>query len=852
LIAPVLFLGLFYNIYLVDDPSPPAAPRVPVAAEVDTTLHDIDLDEARRLEAERLGSRPVVVQFGDDIARAVRVRLEGHLQQASTRRVDFIDADVAVDDLDADALVIGIGDTTLTRALIEPEELARLGDEGYLLRSKRMGALSAIGVDGKATARAGAADVGALYGAYALLEMLGFGFLHPLEPTPPLALAEEAPAVDRATSPRWPQRGLQLHTMHPLELTDMLQGWGPGGPEDKTGWEASLSQWDAFLEWMLANGQNRVHWVWLASDEWAEFAGSDERIERIERLVARAHAFGIEVGLDVPLRLQQQNAARLIQTSGSLADETRQIERGVDYVMRAGFDYLVTESGTTEFTAPDDRRMLAWMDALTATAADDHGVPVFIKVHSSTGQHAENFADPTTGEPLNFNFLPHFADSRLGVLPHTVQHYGLSDPAPTYGNQNFNHIRQFLQEQAGSRPTLWHPETAYWVSFDNDVPLFLPLYASRRVHDLRLLAGDEDAGRMGRGEHAGASMDGQMTFSSGWEWGYWLQEVVTARAAWDPHVDASSDEAALRRLLEPVERVFGEAGQPLTDWLIDYTHAQQELLIEGRVGKAAPDDVAKRNGQAYLQGWETWDDVSDMLADRLGLIHGRMQPERMDLDEMREESFDRAQYTDEVDPLLGEMERRFDTLARRLEALRDDVPANAIGLYEEFVDAADITALRARQVRALYAYVDAREQGLSAKVAGAHLKRARDALDQALGVAAHRETHYRVDADQIAGWRDNPTAYPFTYLWTVRSLYYWQRDEAQAVTASSNPCLHNIIDPIDVGLGEGSMSQWARRIADGLGGGMGRVPALQGTAACLQAPAQEPGSLPAAWQVPAN
>ena len=53
-----------------------------------------------------------------------------------------------------------------------------------------------------------------------------------------------------------------------------------------------------------------------------------------------------------------------------------------------------------------------------------------------------------TAYPLNFNFLPHFADARLGVMPHTVQHYALDDPAPTYGNEDFHHMREFLQEEA--------------------------------------------------------------------------------------------------------------------------------------------------------------------------------------------------------------------------------------------------------------------------------------------------------------------------------------------------------------------------------------------------------------------
>ena len=37
-------------------------------------------------------------------------------------------------------------------------------------------------------------------------------------------------------------------------------------------------------------------------------------------------------------------------------------------------------------------------------------------------------------------------------------------------------------------------------------------------------------------------MSGQMNFDSGWEWGYWLSDVVTARASWDPMADEDEEE----------------------------------------------------------------------------------------------------------------------------------------------------------------------------------------------------------------------------------------------------------------------------------------------------------------------
>jgi hypothetical protein len=95
---------------------------------------------------------------------------------------------------------------------------------------------------------------------------------------------------------------------------------------------------------------------------------------------------------------------------------------------------------------------------------------------------------------------------------------------------------------------------------------------------------------------------------------------------------------------------------------------------------------------------------------------------------------------------------------------------------------------------------------------------ARAALDEALAVVAAREARYRVPAERIAGWRENPTAYEFTYLWSVRTLFYWWRDELKAVDGTASPCAWNIINPADVGLGEGALvdvTRWLRDLTDG-------------------------------------
>ena len=787
----------------------------------------------------------VYLQLGDDLASVVKARVKAHLAERAVLVVLPADHDVRT--LGKGARVVSIGETSVARALIPDADTAALAAEGYVLRSGPLGQATALAVRGsKATSpklpRLGDGTVATAFGAYAALEELGYGFLHPLAPTSPEHLVAPAPTpIARREEPRWPIRGLQLHTMHPIELTNLLQGWGVTGPDDEPGFLGMLPEWDAFLEWMLANGQNRVHWIMLEADAWKAHAMSAKRQARLTQLVARAHAFGIMAGVDVPIVQRQQNTFRLIHPTGDLAGELTEMKTRIDYLLAAGFDYVTTSNGTTELTHADSHRMLTWMDALTAHVAERFGKPTYMKAHCSSGQTADDFIDPATGKPINYNYLPHFADTRMGLMPHTVQHYGLDDPAPTYGNTDFGYVRDFLRREVGLREVIWHPETAYWVSFDIDVPLFLPVYAERRVHDLRLLGGDEEAGRMGLGVHAGKHMDGQQTFSSGWEWSYWLNDVVTARAAWNPHLEAASDDDALGAILDSALRPFGDARRAIRDLVIETAREERELLIEGRVSgagawPAGPASTVRKNGQAYLQGFETWDDVSDLGSRIPGLGPMQMtQPARVGLVEMRSPVRTGPRYTGEVELLLAQMETRFAALYAKWSALRAVVPPSARDLYDDMVDAMHVTWARARQVHGLYDYVDARGETSSGPRL-ARLAAARAALDEAAQVVKSREPRYRVPAERIAGWGTNPTAYGFGYLWTVRSLYYFWRDEGQAVDAPPSPCYLNVLSMTDVGLGEGSYggaTTTLRTLLDNPASG-------GGGAECLAAPTAAP------------
>lgn len=759
-------------------------------------------------------TRRVVVLFGEDLAPSVRERLAELLASSTAGQKLDIRGAVPVRSIPAGSLVLSFGDTSVTRALIPRAELAEQGSEGFVVRSGSFKGRPAIAAAGNAPSPdryALGLNTGLSYASYALLEELGFAFLHPLQPMIPGRISYNGRAIDIVEKPYWPDRGIHLHTMHPLELTDLLNGWGKTGPEDEAGWRSMLPEWRLFLEWSAANRLNSVEWFPLAAESWRQFAESPTRQARFAELVGMAHGWGMGVGADAPFALQQQHSWYMVAQQGSLPDELAQIRSRIDWMMGAGFDFLGSEMGSSEFIQTDDTRMIAWMNEAARYLDESYGGRrLYIKIHCSTGQKSQNYTDPETGEPLNYNFLAHYADPRVGIMPHTVQPYALDDPAPTYENTDFAYMREFMQEEAGAREVRWHPETAYWCTYDIDMPLFIPLYAERRLHDLRLIAADEAEGRMGRSEHSGARIQGQMFFSSGWEWGYWLNDVVTARASWNPFAEEPDEGLALKKALRPVVRPFGGKAGAVSDLLTRLIDSQYELLVLGKVDGSVPADIRKRNGQAYLEGWDSEDDFGDLLglipfvdpihaqADKLQLVG------LYDLFE-----FETPQYA-EVEPLLAEMAITFTALADEFDALRPGIPARAMAFFDEMRDGARVTALRAVQVHGLYDYVF--KWGEPAEWRRARLQVARDALDSAAAVSLGREASYRVEPERIAGWRYNPTAYPFGYLWSVRTLWYWWRDEGKAVDQPLRPGYMNHVNTIDLLFGEGSLLDFSKQL----------------------------------------
>lgn len=740
----------------------------------------------------------LLLNFENNFSSIPKQRVEQLISSVAKDQFHIVSGDPQ---LAQSEIVITMGDTFYAKQIIAQYELDELGSEGFIIRTQQIDGKHVIAVRGnhnteKNVCASSKANIGLLYGVYSLLEEMGFGFLHPLEPTLPNKL-NIPQQINSQQKPYWPIRAWHLHTQHPLELTDMLNGWGPQGPQDRLGWESTLPEWDVFLEWMIANKQNRVEWVLLMAHSWQQFADSSERQERLKMLVEMGHNWGIAVGIDAPIILRQQHSWLMVRkVDGS---EIQQIQNSIDWLHQAGFDYFEVEMGFSEFTHPTSEKMLSWMNAASMYAENTYGKRTYVKIHCSQHQKAEGYKDPETGEDLNFNFLPYYCDESMGVLPHTVQFYSLTDPAPTYNGKDFSEIRRFMQFQAGKREVLWYPETAYWVSFDINVPIFLPIYADRRFFDLRLIAQDELDGKMGRGAHAGSRIQGQVNFSSGWEWGYWLNDVVTARASWDPMMDEKDHDTALAKLLQKILAPLGDGSHSATQTIMQLIKVQADLLIFGKVNGKSPKSIEKRNGTAYIQGYDTWMDMSN-LTDAVVVC-----PKKKGLIDMRN-PVDDPPYDAEVKPVLRAMDERFNALSNQFSLLAGSVSRDGKKIYDELNDAILITALRAKQVHNLYETVDEiMDNAWTGELGKApqRLAEARRCLDKAKVVVRRQEQRYRVDLHRIAGWRYNPTAYNYGYLWTAHSLVYWWRDEGKAVDQPASPGYLNFIDPVDVANGEG-------------------------------------------------
>lgn len=615
----------------------------------------------------------------------------------------------------------------LVRVTVDPALDADLGPQGYRLAP----AASALAVTA-------ATDVGAMYALYDVAAALGARYHHPEETFFPRDPAARLPLPDapRAERPHFRLRGFHEHTQHPIPMSDFFLR--PDLPDAR----AYASR---YLRWLARNRQN------VASFHLLKTVDLDPWLPWIADVIDEAHTLGVRVGMVLSFVDQQQNNFKIL-LDGSPDDDATQIRAVLTRLAAAGFDFFAFQIGSSEFTKPPDDRVLAWLDTVAADAPAH--LELFAWIHTTCDLEAD--------DGTRFFHLPGRAPARLGAWAHTTMFYDLDHPAPVYACDDFRGQRDFIAAQHDQRAVVYFPETAWWLGFDNTVPLALPITGWTREHDvLRQLAD--------------FAIDGHVTFTTGREWGYWAYDHYLTRVTWD-------GATTWRAYLDWLAPALGPHGPALASVLDDWTALQRAHFF-------ADDPLI----YFYLAGELPQDEVgaqAGVLARRPKLAFTRV----LAFDDAAHDAWRASDLA-----LLAAMRDAHDALLADLPPPGAPAPSGLPNLqdalYAEAHDTLTLYALRLRHALALYEGVSAarawdrerdaadpdptvRAEALTAAEARLDEARALTASAQALITAG--EARYRYPAEILTQPKpDSLTSYPFGYLEETSRAYFWTRRDDQ-------------------------------------------------------------------------
>ncbi|MGO9612570.1 MAG: hypothetical protein ACLPX5_06010 [Dissulfurispiraceae bacterium] len=475
-----------------------------------------------------------------------------------------------------------------------------------------------------------------------------------------------------------------------------------------------------YIDWLARNGQNAFQFFLLRDVDRERWPA------RAREIVRYAHSRGVLAGLEISLsRIQQAafQAAKLLSLQSSLGDQE---ERSLSWLFQADWDFVTVDFTVGEYL-PDLGGLMPGLREKMLAGIARRGAKPFYATHVIEG--ANWYSEPST---------------KAGVLIHTVMCYSAAEAtAPVYGNKNQRHMLDLALREAPNREAWYWPESAYWVSFDNSVPLLLLLYPEARFQDIILM------------EQLG--IRGHLTFSSGWEWGYWLTDWSIARWCWK-YADNGVEEAAyplsILDTLLPGKRLRGL-------W-------QQALDLQ----------------RAYLKekGLLPYLSALDPSSELFFPFNRPFQPRpRYPFRLLRSATEAELQKAREDVSLLDEYASNIESLSKLIEAVAEKKLGNDPSfekLHRELLSALRITALRA-QHRALTMKALMSRQMKGKDEVEHYLARARDIRLTALSLVREAEKTYRYPIDRLAGKGKNHTAYEFGYLYPVHDLFFWEREEEQ-------------------------------------------------------------------------
>jgi hypothetical protein len=582
---------------------------------------------------------------------------------------------------------------------------------------------------------------GVSFGLYGLLqEQLGFRFYHPREMViPTLEQFPIRPSFEMQGVAQFDKKGFHLHTMHPLELTEQLHdGTLPNALED-------IKQ---YLDWMVRNGQTYFDFCLLESIDRKVW------IEHAKAIVAYGKSRGLIMAVDLSLHMIQQKTFQLYKTPPeSLRGKKKQINRNLTWLMQANWDMLNMEFDTAEFIGGNQEKkellrlyILDWMK--------NHGNAKLMGRKHVVQEENETMAKGH----LAMDSAQYALDKERGVLIHTVMFYSLTDTlAPVYENENLTHMFDLMLDEKEVRETWYYPESAYWVTFDNSIPLMLLPYLNARLADIDTCIA--------------YGIPGHITFSSGWEWGYWLFDWSIARWSWKYNVNGQQQ---VHRATDAIEMLMGK--NEISQLMEEHLDLQQEMLKDSN-----------------LIQWLTAMTVTDEMP--FGLSQNfQPRPPHFYEDIANEISLEKVEQLEKrYLPQLKHFGEKTISLCIEMESMGLSVQHPE--LVQEWIQSLKVTGYRSlhRYYTLQYLLNKRKATVTNQPFLGQFLLDSAAVIRmEAQAIVNEREQHYRYPVAKIARRFESHTAYPYGYLYPVSNLHFWQREEQQALQNKWNFRFMNI------------------------------------------------------------
>ncbi|NOZ86422.1 MAG: hypothetical protein GXP49_09145 [Deltaproteobacteria bacterium] len=571
------------------------------------------------------------------------------------------------------------------------------------------------------------------YAAYEWLHRLGVRFFHPEQEYVPDSPCWPVDPLKKRVAPSFKYRGVTLHLTHPLALGDAF----------------SLHKQE-----YLKDALNYMDW------EMKNFASLGHFGVSIQGFEDYGHKRGFPWSTGINLYGQQQGNHGIIDPDDQRS-EKEQIIDAIESRLNQGQgelpDFFSFTFNPTEFTEVDDVKVVENMKVIADYMAEHY--PSVQVMTTNHGTHGE----PTKHYKVRYFDLPEFAPANLGVKCHTLMFYDLFRPAPVYGNKDFHFMYDFMEREYRKRRLWYFPESAWWLTFDNQVPLYLPITIEARDRDFQGIKHMLDNG-----------LEGALIFGTGHEWGYWQNEYCFLHMALDTSYRYTD---CLKDLVSPM----GRASPAVLQVMEDLIKLQENEFIYGNILR-------------YLVGT----DPETEAAYAVGVKFHPMPPAPREIGKWTREQVDEWLRGPGVE--LQDMDESYSSLLERMDAVRDDVPKKGIPWFDEVRDGIAVTGLRARhQYYAYNAMVTFRKAKLELssdleKEAMSLLEKARAVTGQALTVIHRREKHYRYKPldRYIAGGPDcnrdgNWTTYPYRVHCRTHTAYYWTRIDDLAEEAILAP-----------------------------------------------------------------